>query len=217
MAVFVRRVLGAVAILALAVGLAACTISSDKPLFGDSEGAAPLPDAFTFFPYQDSPNGYVPSGDAPAAFSHEGNAYVATKIPDAKGPLSVTFVPVDDSLFIVCAKTAENPGIVYGFARYDDGVLSIALSPDKETIAAIDHERKSAMPMGKHALRGLAISPSTGAITLKSREALDYLARMYAEGRLPMDKLTVAYIAEDASVAPPSRLVPAGTDWIKVP
>lgn len=217
MPVFIRRVLTAVAVLVVALALAACTISSDKPLLDASEGAAPLPDAFTFFPYQDSPDGYVRSSDAPASFAHDGNAYVAGSIPDAKGPLSVTFVPVDEGVFVVAAKTSEDPGIVYGFARYDDGVLSIALSPDKDTAAAIDHERKSAMPMGKHALRGVTISPSTEAITLKSREALDYLAKMYAEGRLPMDKLSVAYIAEDASVEPPSRLVPAGTDWIKVP
>jgi len=217
MPAFVRRVLSAATILALALLLGACTITSDKPLLDDSEGAAPLPDAFTFFPYEDSPDGYVRSTDAPASFAHQGNAYVATNIPDAKGPLSVAFVPVDQSVFVVAAKTSEDPGIVYGFGRYDDGVLSIAFSPDKATVAAIDHERKSAMPMGKHALRGVTISPSTEAITLKNREALDYLAKMYADGRLPMDTLTVAYIAEDASVAPPSRLVPAGTGWIKVP
>ena len=213
----IRSFLAAGMALALGMALAGCTITSQHSLIGADEGAAPLPDAFTLIPYRPDDGGYVPSTDLPVAFDHEGNRYVGTRIPDTKGPLSVGLVPLDEGRFLVAASVGGEPGVVYGFARYSDSVLSIALAPNKHTAAAISRERRTAMPQERYDLRGLSIDPRTRQITLKRRTALNFLAEMSASVKLPRDPPAVGYGAEDATAPPPSRLVVAGRDWIKVP
>ncbi len=201
----------------LALALAACTITSDGPLTSDDEAAAPLPDAFTFFPYQDADGGYVRSGDAPAHFARQGADYVSTDVPDSDRSLTVRFIRLDDETFLLAATVGTDPAETYGFARYDDGVLSIALSPDKATAEALRRERARVMPQERTALSQLTITRSSDAIVVHTRAALDYLGRMYVGGRLPMSPATVGFVAIDDSTAPPSRLVASGTDWIEVP
>ncbi|MDR3473141.1 MAG: hypothetical protein P4M09_15890 [Devosia sp.] len=209
--------LSVAAALAVSLILAGCTISSENKLIADTEGAAPLPDSFTFFPYEADADGYVPAKDAPAAFTRQGKSYVSTDMADVKGPLDVRFLPIGDQDYLVAASFGEAPDVVYGFARYADGVLSLALTPDADTSAAIDRERAGAMPKTVKALDGITVSQGTDAITLTTRSALDYLARMYVAGRLPMGRLSVAYIALNPNAVPPSRLVRDGRHWVKVP
>lgn len=213
----IKICVSAAAALAMALVLAACTITSDNPLVADSEGATPLPDSFAFFPYEQGPDGYTRTQDGPATFTREGNHYVAVDMPDLKGPFDVRFVPIGDGTYLLAASMGDTPGIIYGFARYADSVLSVELAPDGETSAAIAHERANAMPKIKQALAGLSVSPQTDAITLDSRTALNYLARMYIDRRLPMGGPSVAYIGPDANSATPSRLMPDGRHWVKVP
>lgn len=211
------RPTAAAALLLLVLLLAACTISSDRPLLADGEGAAPLPDAFAFFPYQAAADGYVRSSDPPASFEHEGDRYVARNVPDMRGELDVRLVPVGDETYLLAATGTGEPGTLYGFARYADSVLSIALAPDRQTAAAIARERRHGMPRAHKALAGLTVEQETGAIVVRRRAALDYLAEMYLAGRLPMDTLSVGYLAPDADAVPPSRLIPNGRDWMRVP
>jgi hypothetical protein len=213
----IRFCRAAAAAFALGLLLAACTIHSDKPLVAASEGAAPLPDAFTLIPYDAGDSGYVPATDPPASFVRNGNVYEAAAVPDAKGPIDARFIPVDGKNYILAITLPDEPGMIYGFAHYGDGVLSIALTPDHDTADALKRERRTAMPQGRSDLRGAAIADESDGIGLTSRAALDYLAHMYADGRLPMGTPSVAYISEDASAPPPARLVPSGEDWIKVP
>jgi hypothetical protein len=212
-----KRLSAAIGALGLALLLAACTISSEKPLVAPGEGAAPLPDSFTFRPYEASADGYVPSTDPPATFTRQDHSYTATSMPDMKGPLDVRFVPIGDEAYLMAVTDGDTPGMIYGFARYADSVLSVALIPDKQTAAAIAIERTNAMPRGKRALKGVAISAETDAITLSGRTALNYLAEMYVAGRLPMGDPSVAYLALDPEAPSPSRLVASGRHWIKVP
>ena len=206
----------AAAITGLALLLGACTISSEKPLLEASEGAAPLPDAFTFYPYQKGDDGYVRTTDAPAHFERHDNVYSATDLPDVKGNFDVRFVPEGDD-YLMEASGPHADSAIYGFAHFSDGVLTLSLTPDKDTAAAIDRERHGSMPITRKALAGLSISGETSSITLTSRASLDYLAGMYAAGHLPMGTISVAYLSEDPDIPPPSRLVQAGDHWIKVP
>ena len=210
--------LGGAALLAgLLTGiLSACTITSEKPLLAASEGAAPLPDAFVFYPYEKSQDGYIRSGDPPATFHRKGHVYVGWNLPDTKGEIDVRLVPVGGDL-LLAAQEPSTTNAIYGFARFADGVLTLALAPDRQTARAIERERHAAMPKARKALAGLGISPETSAITLTSRAALDYLAGMYVAGRLPMSPPVVGYISEDPEAVAPARLVPAGHHWIKVP
>lgn len=200
-----------------ALALAACTITSDRPLTADGEASAPLPDAFAYFSYQQTANGYVPEAGPPAQFVRQGPDYVGADIPGLTGSLNVRFVRLGDDLFLLVATVSGSPAATYGFARYDDGVLSVALSPDAKTAAALQRERRRMMPQERLALNGLSIAKGTDAITVTTRAALDGLARLYAAGRLPLAPPTVGYVSLDATSPPPSRLVPSGGDWIEVP
>jgi hypothetical protein len=211
-----RLCFGLAALLLVGPLLAACTISSDKPLLDDAAAAAPLPDAFTFFPYEWGADGYTRATDAPTSFVRTGDSYVATASPDSDGPMTVRFVPTGGDIFVIAITVADEPDMLYGFARYSDGVLAMALSPDEATVAAIAHERKTSMPKVRKALAGLRVG-AQHALILDSRAALDTLTHMYAAGRLPMGHLAVGYIALAADATPPSRLVQSGTQWIGVP
>jgi hypothetical protein len=206
----------AMAVLCLALVLAACTITSKTALVGEDEGATPLPDAFTFFPYEYGTDGFVRSTDGPATFRRDGNQYIAANVPDMNGTINIRLLPLGSG-YLLAATAADTPGMIYGFASYVDGVLSIYLSPNEKTAAALQQERKGSMPKTRAALTGLAIDPQTDAITITNRRALDYLGDMYAIGRLPMDRPTVAYIDEDPTATLPARLVQSGVGWIKVP
>ena len=212
----IRLCLALAAALLLGPLLAACTISSEKPLLKDAAAAAPLPDAFTFFPYEWGEDGYVRATDAPTSFVQAGDAYVATASPDSDGAMTVRFVPTGGETFIIAVTIADQPETVYGFARYSDSVLAMALSPDTATIAAIARERATSMPKERKALAGLRIG-SQQEVIVKTRAALDTLTHMYTAGRLPMGHLAVGYIALAADATPPSRLVQSGRQWIGVP
>lgn len=211
-----RLCFGLAALLLVGPLLAACTISSDKPLLTGAATAAPLPDAFTFFPYEWGEDGYVRAADAPTSFTRMGDSYVATASPDSDGPMTVRFVPTGGDIFIIAITVAAEPDMIYGFARYSDGVLAMAVSPNGATVAAIAQERSTSMPKIRKALAGLRVG-AQHALILDSHAALDTLAHMYAAGRLPMGHLAVGYIALAADATPPSRLVQSGTQWIGVP
>jgi hypothetical protein len=214
---FVHRILRLLLVAVAALALAACTITSDGPLTSADEAAAPLPDAFTYFPYQRADSAYVRSSDGPAHFTRQGGDYVSVDVPDSHGPLTVRFIRLDDENFLLAATTGTAPAATYGFARYDDGVLSLTLSPDKSTTAALRRERARVMPQERTALTELTVNRGSDAITVRTRAALDYLGRMYVGGRLPMSPATVGFVSLDDTAALPSRLVPSGNDWIEVP
>jgi len=213
----IRTCLSAAAVLAVAFTLAACTISSDTMLVANSEGATPLPDSFALFPYDDGEDGYKRTSDGPATFVRDGNQYVSRDMPDTKGMIGLRFLPAGPDSYLMAATFPDEPGAVYGFARYADSVLSIALTPDKDTSAALEAARSQASGSVKKALDGLAISSDTDAITVKNRAALDYLVTAYAAGHLPLDKLAVAFIGPDATTAPPKKILQSGTGWTLVP
>jgi len=212
-----RLLVKAMALVAATLMLAACSISSPTQLIADEAAVAPLPDAFTYYPYEAGPDGYVPSKAGSATFVRRGNDYVTTNLPDIKGELDVRFAPVSENVYLLAAKVGDSPAVVYGFARYGDGVLSIALTPDKQTTGALARERRRSMPKTRQALGGLTIAADTNAITIKTGTALRYLGEMYADGHLPLEPPAVALVAEDPSQPLPSRLVQSGEDWIRVP
>jgi len=212
LAAIVRILIG----LSAALILAACTITSARPLIAASEGVTPLPDAFALFAYEPGPDGYARSGEAPASFTRVGNHYETAGLPDLKDTLAIRFIPAGDD-FLLAATESTAPAMTYGFARYDDNVLTLWLSPDAKTVAALGRARRSAMPKAIKALSGITAHPRTDALTIHSRAALDALADLFDRGRLPMDKPVVAYLSEDPEASPPSRLVQSGNQWIKVP
>lgn len=197
--------------------LAACTMVSDKVLIANDEATAPLPDAFSFFSYEFGDSGYMRSTDPPASFVRDGNEYIAHDVPDMPGTLTARFVPVGNEVYLMAATISDQPGAIYGFARYADGVLSVALSPDDGTAVALQRAKTGAMPQVRTALAGLTINQKTDEITIGSRAGLDLLAKMYAEGGLPMDRLSVGYVALDPTAPLPSRLIQNGEGWIPVP
>jgi len=207
-----RLMLAALAILLLT----ACTITSERSLTNGDEAATPLPDAFTLFPYQQSANGYIPEAISPMQFVREGSDYVGTDIQESSEPLRVRFVRLNDDLFLLAAMVSDSPAVTYGFARYNDGVLSIALSPDASTALALRRLRHRMMPKERLPLAGVTVAPGTDAITVRSRAALNDLGRLYAAGRLPLAPPAVGYVSLDSSAPPPSRLVPSAGDWIEV-
>lgn len=212
-----RCILRLLLITLAALLLAACTITSDRPLTSDDEAAAPLPDAFTFFPYEQTADGYVPEDIAPMQFVRRGADYMGTDEPGSTQNLAVRFIRLNDELFLLAAAGSDSPTVTYGFVRYSDGVLSVAVSPDAGTAAAIAKERRRMMPQDRLALGGLAVARDGSAITVTTRAALDELGRLYAAGQLPMDTPAVGYISVDPSTPPPSRLVPSGGSWIEIP
>ena len=213
----VQKCLAAATAIAFVLLLAACTISSDVKLVGDDEGVTPLPDRFVLYPYQSSADGFVPGEDGPTTFIRDGKQYVSTDMPDTKGPMRLSLIPAGADSYIMVVVLADEPDFAYGFARYDDGVLALELSPDKDTSSAIAQLRKTGMPKDRKPLAGLKVDAKTDAITINTRAALDELAELFAAGRLPMDEPVLAFIAEAPDTPKPSRLVRSGSGWIKVP
>jgi hypothetical protein len=216
------RLLKSIAAMLVVGGLlliAGCTISSDKPLVGSDEGASPLPDSFVFYGYSADKDGQglVRTNDPPAHFARDGMAYVSTDMTEGKGPLTVRFVPIDGKTYLVAIMGPEQPAMLYGFAAYDDGVLSLALSPKTEAGTALKAAGAGAMPQAKSALAGIAFEAGTSAITVNSRAALDYLGQLYIAGKLPMEEPSIGYVALDISTPIPSRLIKSGGTWIKTP
>ena len=214
----VRQCLTASTTLALMFLLAACTISSDTLLVASGEGVTPLPDHFTMFPYeQKDSDAYQRSTDDPASFARDGNQYVSRDMPDTKGPMTVRFLPAGPHAFLMAAVLPGETGVAYGFVRYSNGVLSLALSPDDATTTALAAARKGATGDALAALNDLSVGAESGAITVKSRAALDYLVNAYAGGHLPLGKLSVAFIAPDAKAKLPTQIVADGDNWKVVP
>jgi hypothetical protein len=211
------RLLRAVlAIAATALLLAACTISSEKLLVKESEGSAPLPAHFILYPYNDSTGAYVPANDPPATFNLVGKHYVSTDMADTKGAVVARFLPLGPDLFLLAVTFADDAVTSYGFARYRDGVLAMAISPNGETAKALAAERAEAAPKRRRLIDQLPVSGETDAITVKSRAALDALAKLSAAGRLPMGEPAVAYIGSDGG-KPPARISAAREGWKLTP
>ena len=210
----VRRLVSALLTLGIAVLLAACTITSDKPLIEAGEGATPLPDSFTFVPYDSSDNGYVPSKDDTVHFERHDDHYTAQQGFDMKGPLDIRLVPLSESLYLFEASTADEDGILYGFARYSDSVLSVQIAPDASTATALAKAHSGAMPQQKKALAGIKIDKRTDAITVLNRPSLDYLAKLFVDGHLPMHQAAVAFLSLEDGDDAPARLLPDGTHWV---
>jgi len=213
----VQKCLAVATAIVFALLLAACTISSDVKLVGDDEGVTPLPDHFVLYPYESSTDGFVPSADKPTTFIRDGKQYVSVEMPDTKRPIRLSLVPTSADSYLLVAILDDEPNFAYGFARYNDGVLALELSPDKDTSAAIAQLRKTGMPKDRKPLAGLKVDAQTDAITVSTRAALDELAELFAAGRLPMDEPVLAFVAEAPDTPRPSRLVRSGSDWIKVP
>jgi hypothetical protein len=213
----IRQCLTASATLALIFLLAACTISSDTLLVSSTEGVTPLPERFVLFPYEEGSEGYQRSTDDPASFVRDGNQYVSRDMPDSKGPITVRLLPAGPHAFLMAALLPDETGAIYGFARYSNGVLALALTPDDASTAALATARKKATGDALAALDDLSVSAGTGAITVKSRAGLDYLISAYAAGQLPLDKQTVAFIAPDAKAKLPKQIVADGDGWRVVP
>jgi len=209
-----HRLVAAVAVALLTLLLAACTITSDRPLIADGEGSTPLPDAFTFVPYDSADNGYAPSKEAPVHFARQGDHYSTPGGFDLKGPIDIRFVPIADGLFLMQASVAGEAGILYGFARYADGVLAVELTPDQTTTAALAKARVGAMPQLRKALAGLRIDTETDAITVLNRSGLDLLVKLRSEGKLPLHAPSIAFISLQDGDDAPARLVPDGTHWV---
>ena len=214
----IRTGLFVAATLALTLLLAACTIGSDTLLVASTEGVTPLPDHFVMFPYEEQDSGaYTRSHDDPASFTRQGNQYVSADMPDTKGSMSVRLLPAGRNAYLLAVLLPDEAGAIYGFAHYTNGVLVLALTPDDATTAALAAARKGATGDALAALDDLSISSGTGAITVKSRAALDYLISAYAAGHLPLDKLSVAYLAPDAKSTLPKQIVADGEGWKVVP
>ena len=214
----IRTGLTAASALALALLLAACTISSDTLLVTANEGVTPLPDHFVMFPYeQKDSDAYQRSSDDPASFARDGSQYVSRDMPDTKGPMTVRFLPAGHNAYLMAAILPDEAGAIYGFVRYTNGVLALALTPDDATTAALVAARKGATGDALAALNDLSVGAESGAITVKSRAALDYLVNAYAAGRLPLGKLSVAFIAPDAKAKLPTQIVADGDNWKVVP
>ena len=207
----IRLSLSAVAIVSAGLLLAACTITSVKPLLADSEGATPLPDSFAFMPYERADSGdnsYVRSTDKPATFTRDGNHYIAKNVPDSKGPIDFRFLPLGKDFLVAGIVPDSPPGIVYAFAHYDpNGVLAVSLSPGDEARDAL----------AAHPIPGVTVSSETDAITIADRAGLDALAKMYQDGKLPMGKPSVAYLAKDATTKPPAKISVSGGVWTVTP
>ena len=212
----IRQCLTASAALALMFLLAACTISSDTLLVASSEGVTPLPDHFVMFPYeQKASDAYQRSTDDPASFARDGSQYVSRDMPDTKGPMTVRFLPAGHDAYLMAAILPDEAGAIYGFVRYTNGVL--ALTPDDATTAALVAARKGATGDALAALNDLSVGAESGAITVKSRAALDYLVNAYAAGHLPLGKLSIAFIAPEAKAKLPKQIVADGDGWKVVP
>lgn len=187
------------ALFGLAVLLAACTLSSKQNLITDGEAVTPLPPSFAFFTYNDKPDGFVRADEAGQVFTLAGKGYTS-----ADKTMSAYFVPLEGDTYLLAATAADSS--LYGIARlFDTGVLEIRMVFDtglEEALAA------AAAPAEITA----AIKVVEGGIEVTSREALDFVIALIAEGKLPTAPL-IAYIGETPDSPTPASITRDGDGW----
>ncbi|MBN9317156.1 MAG: hypothetical protein J0I99_15540 [Devosia sp.] len=195
---------GALALLAfgLMVVLTGCVVSSKSALVPVDEAVELLPANLDFVTYkEDEPGKFTRSDDQPGGLS----LVPATRTyVDAAGEITAYFVPRDDGTYLisVLSKGSSGEGVMYGVARYKDGILELRMifsgKPDEEMAAA-----GAAIPDGA-TIEG-------GGIVVTSRAGLETIIHMVATGALATTPL-IAW-AEEAPA--PDAIVGDG-DWYRV-
>lgn len=197
--------------------LAACTISSSHLLVADAEAVTPLPDHFLFYTYESAPDGYRRTGDGPMSFSRQGKTYVVTDPSGKDAQMIVRFVPLSRGYLLAANGMKDDPdSTLYGFMSYADGVMSLEITPNDETVAALKQARIDATPSTAKALDDITVS-SADEIGLKTRADLDQLIDLYIAGKLPLGDRLVGEVVTAPDAAPASRIVPTAGGWVKVP
>lgn len=187
------------AVFGVVILLAACTLSSKEKLVTDTDATTPLPQSFAFFTYTEKPEGIVRTDEAGQIFTLNGKGYVN---PD--GTMTAYFVPLEGNTFLLALAAADSS--LYGVARlFDDGVLQIDMVFGAGLEQAI---ADAAVP----APVASALTVSDGGIEVTSREALDFVIGLIAEGKLPTAPL-IAYVGETAESPTPAAITRDGESW----
>lgn len=194
-----RALANLLALAGLATLLAACTLSSKAKLIADDEAATPLPASFAMFTYTDKPEGFVRTEEAGQVFTLDGKGYTS-----ADKTMSAYFVPLEGDTYLLAASAAD--GSLYGTARlFDTGVLEIRMVFNTGVEEALT---AAAAPAAITA----AIKVAEGGIEVTSREALDFVIALIAEGKLPTAPL-IAYIGETPDSPTPASITKDGDGW----
>lgn len=194
---------GAVTLLALGlmVLLSGCVLSSKSALVPIDEAVALLPANLSFVTYKDGENGtFQKSGDQPGGLA----LVPGTKTyADPAGEMTAYFVPRDDGTYLinVLSKGSGGEGVMYGVARYKDGILELRMvfagKPVDELAAA-----GVALPAG-------ATAEDSG-IVVADRAGLEAVVELMAKGTLSTGPL-IAWAGEGPA---PDTIVKDG-DWYK--
>lgn len=196
-----RRAAAAVLLTGLAILLSGCVLGSATPLVPTDEAVELLPAGFTFVTYSEKDGAFARSSDQPPG----GFAQVAGSrtYADPAGEMTVYFVPRADGshLLNVVGKSAEGGGVMYGIARYRDGIMELRM------IFAAD-------PAAELAAAGLAtpagVTIAEKAVTVIDRPGLEAIIELMAKGTITTSPL----IAWAGTGEPPATIVRDG-DWYK--
>ena len=194
-----RLALRVLALVALVVALAGCTILSRTPLLNEAEIVTPLPDRLQFAAYD--PDTLKLGVDDIDELVRDGNMYLSERgyrlrfagPPDGEGRYLVEVTPTKDT---------DEEGYMYGLARFADNLLGleIVLPEDIDTVLANHPE--------------LGLKAGNDGLEVKTREQLDALIAMARTGELKL--LGFVYFASDtAGASAPAELVREG-DWYRV-
>lgn len=187
------------ALFGVVILLAACTLSSKEKLVTDNEATTPLPQSFAFFTYTDKPEGFIRTEEAGQVYTLDGKGYAS-----ADKTMNVYFVPLEANTYLMAVVAAD--GSLYGVAHlFDTGVLQIDMVFDTGIEQAIADAAAPA-PIAS------ALSVSDGGIEVTSREALDFVIGLIAEGKLPTAPL-VAYVGETPESPTPASIAKDGDGW----
>src|SRR5690606_33515049 len=117
----IRRALRlAVAGAALLV-LAACTVSSEAPLFPGDGGDEALGSRFTFWPYKQEEGGYLRQDDEPQDFTFRDGGYVS-----ADASMTAYFLDAGPDFYLL--QLVSGDGSMYGAARVDGrGIMELRM------------------------------------------------------------------------------------------
>lgn len=180
--------------------LAACTLSSKEKLVTDNEAVTPFPQSFVFFTYTDKPEGFVRTEEAGQVFTLSGKGYT-----NADGTMTAYFVPLEENTYLLALSAPD--ASLYGVAHlFDTGVLQIDMVFDSGLEQAIADAAAPA-PIASALTVG-----SDGGIEVTSREALDFVIGLIAEGKLPTAPL-VAYVGETVESPTPAAITRDGESW----
>ncbi len=194
-----RRTAAAILAIAFAALLSGCVLSSEEALIPADEAVEFLPASFVFATYKEAGDGFAISVEKPASFSQVAgtNTYA-----DVAGELLVYFVPrPDGSHLINIAGTGADKGVMYGIARYKDGILELRMvfsgEPGAELQAA-----GVAVPAGA--------TIKEGGVLVSDRAALEAMLDLIAKGTVT----TTPMITWAGEAAAPATIVKDG-DWYK--